>query len=131
MGGGVQPIYRLDLILCMRINNSRVRFFLLSLIWVVTLIHFLKDITQDILGIPTFLDVFGNIQEDLSHLPHWLQLFIFSAGVGSFLAEIFLLISIPIIKNRRETSTIEKWVVGVVIFMLIYFPLVILLDPRY
>jgi hypothetical protein len=111
--------------------NRKTRSFLLSLIWVITLIHFLKDITQDILKIPTILDVFGNIQEDLSHLPHWLQLFIFSAGVGSFLAEIFLLISIPLIKCRRETSTLEKWVAGVVIFMLIYFPIVILLDPRF
>ncbi|HCQ31446.1 TPA: hypothetical protein DIU27_03645 [Candidatus Collierbacteria bacterium] len=115
----------------MKITTSIVRSFLLSLIWVVTLIHFLKDITQDILRIPTFLDVFGNIQEDLSHLPYCIQLLIFSAGISSFLAEIFLLISIPIIKHRRETSALEKWVVGVVIFMLIYFPLVILLDPRY
>ena len=115
----------------MKLFSAKVRSFLLSLIWVVTLIHFLKDITQDILRIPTIFDVFGNIQEDLSHLPYWIQLLIFSAGIGSVLAEIFLLISIPIIKHRRETSALEKWVVGVVIFMLIYFPLVILLDPRY
>ncbi|HAI22526.1 TPA: hypothetical protein DCP77_00570 [Candidatus Collierbacteria bacterium] len=115
----------------MKLFSAKVRSFLLSLIWVVTLIHFLKDITQDILRIPTIFDVFGNIQEDLSHLPYWIQLLIFSAGIGSVLAEIFLLISIPIIKHRRESSTLEKWVVGVVIFMLIYFPIVILLDPRF
>ncbi|MEK7070284.1 MAG: hypothetical protein AAB966_00590 [Patescibacteria group bacterium] len=111
--------------------NYKVRSFILSLIWVVTLIHFLKDITQDILRIPTILDVFGNIQEDLCHLPHWVQLLIVSAGIGSFLAEIFLLVSIPIIKKRKAISTLERWVVVVVIFMLIYFPVVILLDPRY
>ena len=115
----------------MKLINPKVRSFLLILIWVITLIHFLKDITQDILRIPTILDVFGNIQEDISRLPYWIQLLIFSAGIGSFLAENFLLISIPIIIHRSETSTLEKWVVGVVIFMLIYFPLVILLDPRY
>ncbi len=115
----------------MKLINPKVRSFLLSLIWVVTLIHFLKDITQDILGIPTFLDMFGNIQEDLGALPYWVRLSIIGAGIGSFLAEIFLLVSIPIIKHRRETSTLEKWVVGVVIFMLVYFPLVILLDPRF
>jgi hypothetical protein len=114
----------------MKIINHKARSFLLSLIWVVTLIHFLKDITQDILGIPTFLDVFGNIQEDIRHLPYWIQLLIFSAGIGSVLAEIFLLVSIPIIKQRRETSALEKLVVLVVIFMLIYFPVVMLLDPR-
>ncbi|PJE63073.1 hypothetical protein COU88_01520 [Candidatus Roizmanbacteria bacterium CG10_big_fil_rev_8_21_14_0_10_39_6] len=115
----------------MKLINPKIRSFLLSLIWVITLIHFLKDIAQDILRIPTILDVFGNIQEDICRLPYWIQLLIFSAGVGSFLAEIFLLISIPIIKHRKETSTLEKWVVGVVIFMLIYFPVVIILDPRY
>jgi len=115
----------------MNLINPKVRSFLLSLIWVVTLIHFLKDITQDILGIPTFLDIFGNIQEGLSRLPYLGQVLIIGAGIGSFLSEIFLLISIPIIKHIKETSTLEKWVVGVVIFMLIYFPLVILLDPRF
>ena len=115
----------------MKLINRKTRSFLLSLIWVITLIHFLKDITQDILRIPTILDVFGNIQEELSHLPYWIQLLIYCAGIGSFLAEIFLLISIPIIKHRRETSTLEKWVIEVVLFMLIYFPLVILLDPRF
>jgi len=115
----------------MKLINPKVRSFLLNLIWVVTLIHFLKDITQDILRISTVFDVFGNIQEDLSGLPYLGQVLILSAGIGSFLAELFLLISIPIIKRRRETTTLEKWVVGVVIFMLIYFPIVILLDPRY
>lgn len=115
----------------MKLINSKVRSFILNLIWVATLIHFLKDITQDLLGIPTFLDAFGNIQEDLSVLPSWVRLSILGAGIGSFLAEIFLLISIPIIKNRRETSIIEKWVDGVVIFMLVYFSIVMLLDPRF
>lgn len=115
----------------MKLINPKVRSFLLSLIWVITLIHFLKDITQDILRIPTILDVFGNIQEDVSWLPIWTQYLVYGAGISSFLAEIFLLISIPIVNNREEKSSLEKWVAGVVIFMLIYFPLVILLDPRY
>jgi len=39
---------------------------------VVLLIHFLKDITQDLIGINTFLDVMGNIQEDTTRLPAFL-----------------------------------------------------------
>ncbi|OGD83578.1 hypothetical protein A2572_04740 [Candidatus Collierbacteria bacterium RIFOXYD1_FULL_40_9] len=115
----------------MNLFSAKVRSFLLSLIWVVTLIHFFKDITQDILRIPTILDVFGNIQEDVSWLPTWTQYLVYGAGISSFLAEVFLLISIPIVKNREEKSSLEKWVAGVVFFMLIYFPIVILLDPRF
>jgi len=89
------------------------------------------SITQDILKIPTFFDAFGNIQEDVSWLPIWTRYLIFGAGISSFLAEIFLLISIPIVNNRKESSPLEKWVVGVIIFMLIYFPIVFLLDPRF
>ena len=39
---------------------------------VVLFIHFLKDITQDLLGINTLLDVMGNIQEDTTRLPSFL-----------------------------------------------------------
>ena len=111
--------------------NQKIRQSILALVWIVILIHFLKDITQDILQIPTFLDVLGNIQEDVSWLPIWTQWLVYGSGVGSFLAEIFLLISIPVIRHRKEISQLEKWVIGVVIFMLIYFPIVILLDPRF
>ncbi|HBC44992.1 MAG: hypothetical protein UX08_C0012G0021 [Candidatus Collierbacteria bacterium GW2011_GWB1_45_35] len=112
-------------------KSHKVRQYIFALIWIVILIHFLKDITQDILNIPTFLDAFGNIQEDVSWLPIWAQSLVYGTGVSSFLAEIFLLISIPIIKKREKGSNLEKWVIGVVIFMLIYFPVVIFLDPRY
>jgi hypothetical protein len=110
--------------------SPKVRQYILTLIWIIVLTHFLKDITQDILKIPTFLDTFGNIQEDVSWLPIWTQHLIFGAGISSFLAEIFLLISIPIVKNRKKKSSLEKWVVGAIIFMFVYFPIVFLLDPR-
>jgi|SRR3989339_636479 len=103
----------------------------LVVVWVVVLIHFLKDITQDILRIPTILDVFGNIQEDISWLPQYLQYLVYGAGIGSFLAEIFLLISIPIVRKNNTLRKLEMWVAGVVIFMLIYFPVVFFLDPRF
>ena len=101
------------------------------IVWFVVLIHFLKDITQDILHIPTFLDVFGDIHENVSWLPSRMQGLIYSAGVGSFIAEILLLIALPIVRKNKEISSLEKWTIGVVIFMLIYFPVVILLDPRF
>jgi|GEM_PF-3829127 membrane-associated PAP2 superfamily phosphatase len=39
---------------------------------VVLFVHFLKDITQDLLGINTLFDVMGNIQEDATRLPMFL-----------------------------------------------------------
>lgn len=102
----------------------------LIVIWIVVLIHFLKDITQDILHLATFLDVFGNIQEDVHRLPDWVQKIVYGAGVISFLAEIFLLIAIPIARRKIQFSRLERWIVGVIVFMLIYFLTVLLLDPN-
>lgn len=103
---------------------------ILPILWIVVFIHFLKDITQDILQISTFLDWFGNIQEDLSGLSNFFRILITTAGILSVFAEMFLLISIPIIKKRSYFSKLEVWVIGVVIFMLIYFSVVFFLDPR-
>jgi len=100
-------------------------------VWAVALVHFLKDITQDILHIPTFLDMLGNIQEDISWLPKYLQWLVYGAGIGSFLAEIVLLIAIPIVKKGERFSRLEGWIVGIIVFMLIYFLVVIILDPRF
>jgi len=102
----------------------------LPFVWIIVFIHFLKDITQDILQIPTFLDIFGNIQEDLSNLPHPIRLLIITSGIFSFFGEIFLLIAIPIVRKRKQISVIEKWIIGTIVFMLIYFPVVLFLDPR-
>jgi hypothetical protein len=104
---------------------------ILPILWVVVFIHFLKDITQDILQITTFLDWFGNIQEDLSGLPFLVRDFIIASGYLSFFGEIFLLVAIPIVKKRNSFSKLEAWIIGVLIFMLIYFPIVLFLDPRF
>jgi len=101
----------------------------LPVLWIVVFMHFLKDITQDILQIPTFLDWFGNIQEDLSGLPRVVQDSIIASGYLSFFGEILLLIAIPIVRKRNSFSKLEAWVIGVVVFMLIYFPVVTFLDP--
>ncbi|MFA6007281.1 MAG: hypothetical protein WC784_01375 [Candidatus Shapirobacteria bacterium] len=103
---------------------------ILPFLWIIIFIHFLKDITQDILQIPTFFDIFGNIQEDLSNLPNTIRLLIITSGVLSFFGEIFLLIAIPLIRKRKQISVIEKWIIGTTIFMLIYFLSVLFLDPK-
>ena len=45
---------------------------LLPFIYLFVLIHFTKDITQDILKISSPLDIFGDAQEDISFLPKFL-----------------------------------------------------------
>jgi membrane-associated protease RseP (regulator of RpoE activity) len=95
-------------------------------------IHFLKDITQDILRIQTPLDIFGDAKEDLSSLSTTSQnLYLYGLGGLSFLAEAFLLISIPIIRKRKNFSELEKVVVIATGFLLLFFLIAITLDPRY
>ncbi len=53
----------------------------------VLLLHFLKDITQDLLGIKTILDVMGNIQEDTTRLPKFLIPLYWSLWVMATLAQ--------------------------------------------
>lgn len=103
----------------------------LVLVWVVTLLHFLKDITQDILKIATPLDLMGDIQEDVSRLPVGIRWLVYGAGVGSFFAENFLLIAIPKVLRQNGLTRLEWWIKVVLTFMLIYFPVVLLLDPRF
>lgn len=96
------------------------------------MIHFFKDITQDILRIPTFLDLFGDVKEDISFLPNNLQLF-FYYGLGglSFIIEGFLLIAIPKVLFIKEKCNLQKWVFVGVCFLLIFLSICAFLDPRY
>ncbi|MFH0749441.1 MAG: hypothetical protein V1917_00825 [Candidatus Gottesmanbacteria bacterium] len=103
---------------------------LLPILYIFVLIHFLKDITQDILKIPTFLDLLGDVREDISSFPLVIQNIFTLLGYGSFVAEIFLLVSIPITLKKKEMSVLEKVVVAVVLFLLFFFMAAILLDPR-
>src|SRR3989344_5503790 len=82
---------------------------LLPFLYIFILVHFLKDITQDILKISTPLDLFGDVKEDISFLSKPLQI-IFYYGLGglSFVIEAFLLIAIPKIIRRRQVSFLEK-----------------------
>lgn len=105
--------------------------FLLWLIFVAILIHFLKDITQDILQISTPLDIFGNVKEDLSGFPQIIKIGFFILGIISFLSEIFLLISIPFVNLYKTGHKLEKFVWLNTCFILVFFISAILLDPRY
>lgn len=101
------------------------------LIFVLVAAHFLKDITQDILKIPTFLDLMGDVNEDLSVLPGFLRQGFLILGYSSFLAELFLLAAIPFIILKKSSVRLEKIVWGCVIFLILYLLSATLLDPRF
>lgn len=105
---------------------------ILPFLYIFLLIHFLKDITQDILKISTPLDLFGDVKEDISFLPKSLQL-VFYYGLGglSFVVEAFLLITIPKIIKRKQTTVLEKWVIGGVLFLVVFLAICFMLDPRF
>ena len=109
--------------------NPRRPFFLFLLAFF--LIHFSKDITQDLLHIPSPLDIFGDVQEDLSSLPRSIGNLITLANIGSFVGEAFLLFSIPIVLKRKRFSRLEFIVIVITVLMLAYFLLVLSLDPRF
>lgn len=92
-------------------NNSisKITKVFLGVVYIFVFIHFLKDITQDILRISTALDIFGDVKEDISFLPYILQL-VFYYGLGglSFIVEAFLLITIPKILLGKQTDNLKK-----------------------
>lgn len=104
----------------------------LWIVFVVVAIHFAKDITQDILRIGSFLDVFGNVEEDLSFLPSTFRdVYLYGLGGLSVIAEAFLLISIPIVNLGRNRVVLKKVTWGVIVFLFSFLFIAILLDPRY
>ena len=102
----------------------------LPFLFLFVLIHFLKDITQDILGIKTPLDVFGDIKEDLSGQPTIIQnLYFYGLGGLSFFAEGFMIVAIPFAWKRGKFSKLDKYIVAATIFLLLFFMTAIMLDP--
>lgn len=70
------------------------------------LLHFFKDITQDILFMPSFLDVLGDIKEDLSRLIEWQKVFYYWAWVNQFLLQpVLAFLVIKILKNKDFSKT--------------------------
>ena len=105
---------------------------ILPFLFIFVLIHFLKDITQDILKIKTPLDILGDVEENLSSLSTTAQkTYLYGLGGLSVIAEVFLIVSIPIVWRRRTFSKLEKITMVVVGLLLLFFLVAITLDPRY
>ncbi len=92
--------------------------FSLLVIFLAVLFHFLKDITQDIFGLATVLDKFGNIEEDISYFPMWLTWLYHWAWVNVFFAEIAIVIIIPL-KIKEKIFTKKDLMIAVCLFYLI------------
>lgn len=94
-----------------------------------TLLHFAKDITQDILAISTPLDLLGNAHEDLSRLPQSAAVLFVFLGYVSFVLELFLLIAIPLFMLAHKVK-LEKYIWLSTALLIGYFIVALLLDPR-
>jgi len=104
----------------------------LPFIFVFILVHFLKDLTQDILRISTPLDLLGDAKEDLSFLPNSLQdIYLYGLGGLSVVAEIFLLVAIPKVWKEKEFTKLDKGILIAAVFLITFFMTATLLDPRY
>ena len=103
----------------------------LTLLFIFFGIHFLKDITQDILRIQTPLDLLGDVKEDLSAFSPFVQKLFYSFGVLSFIGEFFVLFSVPIVIKRKAVTRLEAAIYIVVVLILLFFLVVTLLDPRF
>jgi len=105
--------------------------FLLIFLWLVVIIHFLKDITQDLLHIPTFLDSFGNITENLSWLPEWGQeVYLYGLGGLSLIAEVVLIYTIPFVVFNKSTALKCRLIKYSLLYLVAFFITALLLDPR-
>ena len=100
-------------------------------VYVLVALHFVKDITQDILQIPTILDWLGNVNEDLSRLPETLVWFYHWAMVNTFFVELFLLIAIPKCWRSKRSSKLDLVILISLFYLLAMFSLATLLDPKY
>jgi len=85
------------------------------------LLHFAKDITQDVLGISTFLDKLGDLKEDASHLPDWL-LWIYHWGwVNATLAQPLIAFFVFQTWRKDKFNKYDLYIVSLVGFFLIMF----------
>ncbi|MCA9368727.1 MAG: hypothetical protein H6773_00645 [Pseudomonadales bacterium] len=100
-----------------------------SLLSVVLLFHFIKDITQDVLGITTPLDTIGNIVEDTLTLPEWL-IYIYHWG---WINAIFFQLLIPYIhiRNWKRKTFIkqDKYILLMLVWILSMIAWALLLTP--
>lgn len=110
------------------INTNKKYSLLLGIIWILILLHFLKDLTQDIFEINTILDTLGNITEDLSKFPEWLIWLYHWAMVNTVLCEMYLIYIIPKYFLRKISLLEMKIMWGSIIYVPIMFLLAFLLS---
>ncbi len=103
--------------------NTKIKKAVAVIILVVVSIHFLKDITQDILGTTTPLDRLGDIQENISQFPMWFEWFWHWAMVNTVIGELILVILLP----RYLFKSIGKVEKYIIIGSLVYIPIMFLL----
>lgn len=100
-------------------------------VFVFVVIHFLKDITQDILRISTPLDLLGNVNEDLSRFPVVIRQAYVSLGHTSYVAETFLLFAIPLVATDKKKTRLAKFVWLTILLLSLYLLSAVLLDPKF
>ena len=100
-------------------------------IYILVVIHFAKDITRDLLEIPTFLDKLGNVEENLIHLPEKIIWFYHWAMVNTLFIEMFLLFAIPKSWRNKCFTQIDLIIFVLLFYLLAMFSLATFLDPRY
>lgn len=102
----------------------------LYFLFIFFVLHFLKDITQDILHIATPLDSLGNINEDLSVLSPGMQTIFTGLAYFSYALEVILIVSISKALRTKKITQYDKIALGGTFMMGIIFILFALTDPH-
>lgn len=109
------------------IKNKYTRILLL-IVWIIVLVHFLKDVTQDLFGLVTILDNLGNIEEDISSFPLWLEYLYHWAMVNTVIGEIILIMLIPKYIFKAISSLEKRLIIGFLIYIPVMFFIAYLLS---
>lgn len=83
----------------------------------IVLIHFLKDITQDFLGVATILDRLGAIHENISGFSKILRQFYDWAMFNTYIVEFILLFTIPKTWKQKTFSKIDILNLGLAVYL--------------
>lgn len=97
-------------------------------IFILALVHLLKDITQDVLQIATFLDKLGNINENLSNFSEPLLWFYHWAMVNTYFMELFIVLTVLQVWRRKAFTTIDYLNTGFVLYITVMFTIALLLQ---
>ncbi len=88
----------------------------------VLLLHFLKDITQDLLRMNTAFDVMGNIQEDTTRLPQYLVPIYWSLWIIATIAQPVVLY---LTYKNWKSKDFNKYDVAILSMVLFFFLMII------